>query len=994
MHTHRFSKKARRTVVLVLIVLIGVGSASAGLLISRTDGMLLTSTDRITFVSSDGFRATSVDGLLALDPNKITAPTTSGILATNMDGVTPSGSNSISAASLDNLTIAKASGVTLTSLAGLVISSADGSSHLADSVFIEGAKEITATTLGNLKLVGLGGAAAPSPDSRNFAQADGLTAANLDSLMINSVDGGIRAISLDGQPFIIPSGALIINSIDGLAAANLDIITLGNPVGIAVSGLDDPHKPLPPLSGLLSVDPALAATLDNLLDDTGVGAFVVYHRMPTDEDIDDLRQKIGILLGQRYHALPMVSVVASKAQLMQISRLSGVRSIYGNRTLKLSGEPGNGWTGTEAVKADAELTARNGGQPFTGRNVTVAVLDTGIGLHGDFGGRVKKHVKLVGLPGLGLSFSYPISIEGVPLDLSGHGTFVAGVVAGDGASSGGKYKGVAPGADLVGLSVGDLALTGVMEGFDYILKHGPELGVRVVNCSFSAAVLYDPNDPVNIATKMLTDRGVNVVFSAGNTGPGMDTLNPYAMAPWVISVGATGEDGRLAGFSSRGSFTKLSGPTLVAPGVNVVGPRAIVLGLTGVLNLVLGPDLSRLSLTELPFYTVSSGTSFSAPQVAGTIALMLEANPNLTPAEVHDILQRTATPMPPYYRHEVGAGMLNAHAAVLEAAFPERRMGTFRASLDHGQARFVNDPLKIFTGSVKAGATHTSNITIPQNSVLASVQIAWGPELSTHDLALQLTSPSGQTRPEVNGLNLPILAGRRERDMITSPAGGVWRAKVRNTLSLLGLLSILSPPQPFVGAVETTSAEYPYLSDIQPLSAPEQSAVYQNLRSFVMAPNGSRFRPQFPISRYDLASALVIGGRVPQYLAGQPRFTDVTGHATRIMVESVQASPTGPLFHDAAPGGTFRPGDPATRLTAAIALVRAAGRESEAASKHGATLPVGDAGSIPPSSRGYVWVALNRGLMTANGGAFRPNDAMKRIELAQAMVGLAKLATQ
>ena len=160
------------------------------------------------------------------------------------------------------------------------------------------------------------------------------------------------------------------------------------------------------------------------------------------------------------------------------------------------------------------------------------------------------------------------------------------------------------------------------------------------------------------------------------------------------------------------------------------------------------------------------------------------------------------------------------------------------------------------------------------------------------------------------------------------------------------------------------------------------------------ATSGNNFRPQFTISRLDLASALVVGGRVPQYLAGQPRFTDATDKATRIMVESVQSAPCGSLFTDATPGGPFRPDDRATRLTAAVALVRAAGLRSEAESKAGTSLPVSDAYSIPSSLRGYVWVALNRELMTADGGVFRPNNAMSRVELAKAMVGMARLATQ
>ena len=132
---------------------------------------------------------------------------------------------------------------------------------------------------------------------------------------------------------------------------------------------------------------------------------------------------------------------------------------------------------------------------------------------------------------------------------------MSGIIAGSGASSAGKYSGVASGAKLLGLSAGDLNLTYVLSGFDYLLQKGQIYNVRVVNCSFSANTVFDSDDPVNIATKMLTDRGINVVFSAGNSGPGNGTMNPYAMAPWVVGVGATDQTERhFADYSSRGSF--------------------------------------------------------------------------------------------------------------------------------------------------------------------------------------------------------------------------------------------------------------------------------------------------------------------------------------------------------------------------------------------------------------------------------------------------------
>ena len=120
----------------------------------------------------------------------------------------------------------------------------------------------------------------------------------------------------------------------------------------------------------------------------------------------------------------------------------------------------------------------------------------------------------------------------------------------------------------------------------------------------------------------------------------------------------------------------------------------------------------------------------------------------------------------------------------------------------------------------------------------------------------------------MNTLNLPVLTGRRERAVVKNPAPGTWRVKLTHTL--------IGTPQSFTGTLETTRAEYPPLTDIGGLTDVAKAEVYQNLRSFVMATSGNNFRPQFTISRYDLASALMVGGRVPQYMAGQPRFTDAT----------------------------------------------------------------------------------------------------------------------
>jgi hypothetical protein len=187
---------------------------------------------------------------------------------------------------------------------------------------------------------------------------------------------------------------------------------------------------------------------------------------------------------------------------------------------------------------------------------------------------------------------------------------------------------------------------------------------------------------------------------------------------------------------------------------------------------------------------------------------------------------------------------------------------------------------------------------------------------------------------------------------------------------------------------------YAPLTDVDGLSPSAREDVYQSLRSFVMWPLGDSFRPGFGVTRADLAAALVLGARVPQYAPGQSNYTDVPDRTTTLFVESVQAAPGGALFADVTPGGRFRPDDMAERLTAAVALVRAAGFGAEAEARAGAPLAVADAGAIPYASRGYVAVALERGLLDAEGGAFRPQAALTRLELAHAMCVIARRAAE
>ncbi|HEX8129663.1 MAG TPA: S8 family serine peptidase [Pyrinomonadaceae bacterium] len=1014
-------KKTRQATAVSLVLLLLFAPVNAGITIATGDGITASGADGVNYTGTNGITASGADGVLTFGVNGITASGADGITASSADGITASGADGITASGADGITASGADGVaypstnsvavvkpngitasgadgiTASGADGILVSTADGTQHRADSVIITNPNGITISTANGLTAIGANGITASGADGILVSTADGITASGADGILVSTADG-VTLRSADGQFSSVAPNGITISKVDGITASGADniavvssdSITINTPANVSTTNSTTRRQ-----IGLQSVDPELALLLDQAnqaADDSNINAVVVYHQLPAERDFADL-QRIGILGGTRFHVLPAVYISATPDQIIALSHFPNVRSIYGNRTLQLTADPAQGLTGVERARRDADIMRHNTGSPLSGRGVTVAVLDTGLdSTHGDLAGRVAQNVKLADMQSATVGFNYPANIENLPNtdQVYGHGTFVAGVIGGNGAKSGGQYTGVAPGARLVGMSAGDLNLVFVLNGLDYLLERGASLGVRVVNCSFSANTLFDINDPVNVATKMLTDRGVNVVFSAGNTGAGWHTLNPYAVAPWVVSVGATDFRGRLADFSSRGTFaSQLFRPTVVAPGVRVVSLRSSGLSVTGVEGIGFNGD-AGLAPGNVPFYTTASGTSFSAPQVAGAIALMLEANPRLSPAEVRDILQRTATPLSAYYAHEVGAGMLHTHAAVLESAFPQRKLGNFRATLNQGQVRFINDPLREITGTVNPGATgFETTVEMPAGALTASMQIGWS-ALSVNDLGFAMYDASGKKQADRNDINLPGLTGKRERAVLDAPPQGDWRVQVRNTLGGLAVV-----PQRFTGVLEVARAEYAPVKDIDALSAAERAAVYQNIRSFVMSPVGQKFRPAQAVTRGELAEALVLGARVPQYVPAAASYRDVRSTSTLLFVESVQNAPQGALFTDVERGGSFMPNDAAGRLTAAVALVRAAGLQAEAESAQSLPLTaLFDASLIPASLRGYVRVALARGLLSTSNSNFRPQAPLTRLELAQAMVAMQKLQTQ
>lgn len=317
---------------------------------------------------------------------------------------------------------------------------------------------------------------------------------------------------------------------------------------------------------------------------------------------------------------------------------------------------------------------------FDGSGVGIAVIDTGVdATHADLENRVTHNIKIVGseyAESYDDTFSIVVPVDEGPYnnaDTSGHGTHVAGIVAADG-SGDPDLLGVAPGADIIGYGAGDiLFLFTVIASFDHVLEHHEEWNIKATNNSWgSSARPFDPLHPINLATKALHDAGVATVFSAGNSYDEMQ-LNPWSLAPWVISVGSTTLATERSGFSSRGLMYDNSLPVeLPEDGhvrfegdrIGVYNPDVSAPG-SDIVSAGTPTGVGVLSPTEPNGSTSLSGTSMSAPHVAGLIALLLEANPDLTPDQLKQVMQVTATqPRDGSMFWETGYGFVDAPAAV------------------------------------------------------------------------------------------------------------------------------------------------------------------------------------------------------------------------------------------------------------------------------------------------------------------------------------------
>ena len=412
------------------------------------------------------------------------------------------------------------------------------------------------------------------------------------------------------------------------------------------------------------LDAVLSATLAAASPTELIEAAVVFDAMPSALQLSLVRGTGVSVVPLR--TLPMATVRGTRAQLQALALLSPVASLWGNHDLELVLHES-----TQLIQANDVWAPPLG---YTGAGVGVAVLDSGIdATHPDLR-RPAKTIQNVKILGYQKYAAQTLTVENLDNTdtTTGHGTHVAGIVAGDGTASAGYYRGVAPGASLVGVGSADgTDMLTALAGYDWILANHEQYGIKVINNSWAdGKIAYDPNDPLNRASKAAAEAGITVVFAAGNDGQASgNVFNRYAWPTWVVSVGGGTKLGTLGDYSSAGD--DVHHPDLIAPGSFIASTRALTGAVTHANSSPLDltdPMNPRIIAPEHTLhYTAAIGTSMSAPHVAGVAALMLEANPALTPAQVRSLLVSSATPMPTCQVAHCGAGYVNALAAVRAA---------------------------------------------------------------------------------------------------------------------------------------------------------------------------------------------------------------------------------------------------------------------------------------------------------------------------------------
>ncbi|AEK73648.1 subtilisin-like serine protease precursor [Thermococcus sp. 4557] len=523
---------------------------------------------------------------------------------------------------------------------------------------------------------------------------------------------------------------------NGWKAIVVAVFLIGMMAGMIAAA---PAKPATPVQvqqknyGLLT--PGLFKKVQKMNWNQEVSTVIMFNS-PSDRDRAlRLLKAMGAEVKYSYRIIPAVAVKMKVRDLLLIAgmidtgffekgRISGIRFIQEDYKVQVSVE-------TEGLdESAAQVMATNlWNLGYDGSGITIAVIDTGIDAsHPDLQGKV-------------VGWKDYVNGRSSPYDDNGHGTHVSSIAAGTGAASNGKYKGMAPGAKLVGVKVlnaeGSGSISDIIAGVDWAVQNKDKYGIKVINLSLGSSQSSDGTDSLSQAVNNAWDAGIVVCVAAGNSGPDKYTVGSPAAASKVITVGAVDKYDVITDFSSRGPTAdgRLK-PEVVAPGNWIIAARAS------------GTQLTDVTVGD--YYVAAPGTSMATPHVAGISALLLQAHPSWTPDHVKTALIETADIVKP--------------DEIADIAYGAGRVNAYKASNYDSYAKLV------FTGSVanKGSATHTFDIS---GATFVTATLYW--DNSGSDIDLYLYDPNG------NQVDYSYTAYYGfEKVGYYNPTSGTWTLKV------------------------------------------------------------------------------------------------------------------------------------------------------------------------------------------------------------------------
>jgi serine protease AprX len=420
--------------------------------------------------------------------------------------------------------------------------------------------------------------------------------------------------------------------------------------------------------------------------------------------------------GSITHDLPIINGFSARVpanDVSLISRLPGVTAVTLDRTTHVQSTPGSTNNIPSVYKSvvRGDKLAKAGG---TGGGVTVALIDTGVTSLPD----IANSLVTVATDPLGQVTAPCMNMSGEPTcdDTYGHGTFMAGIIAGNGTASAGKYVGMAPGARVLSVKIagatGASDVSTIIAAIQWVVSFKTQYNVRVLNLSLGTDSTQSYSvDPLDYAVERAWQSGIVVNVAASNRGPSSGTISDPANDPFVLTVGAIDDKGTngfgddiLPNFTGRGPTSDgMAKPDVVAPGAHIVSLAAPGASIT-----------TQFPPTMAAPYRRGSGTSMATAVVSGLVAQMLSLQPALSPDRVKYELMSTARTDASSDVMAVGAGVvdglgaLNAGPGVANAGIPPST-GTGSLAASRGT---VGVQLADAAGTVLDGSTNlTSQLT-------------------------------------------------------------------------------------------------------------------------------------------------------------------------------------------------------------------------------------------------------------------------------------------